>query len=231
MIGIAVILGASWLLLHFIQNANLSVLGFWPAKKALIQFFKGFGVIIVIRFIFILLESEIRAFEWTLNSDFQKRTTLDAFWYHLKSALTEELIYRGALLYILIERIGAKRALWITALIFGVYHWFSYEIFGNGIIALLFVLIVTGYTGYVWSYTYYKTGSLAMPLGFHLGSNFFLSLYLPNQPYGEIMYSITGVAEMNDWLQLLVSLFTGLGPSVLMLYSVKFFVKRKLIEE
>jgi len=231
MVGILVILGVSWLLLHFIEKESLSVFGFWPFKKSIAQLLIGLGVIFVIRFLFTFLESEIRSFEWTPNPDFQIRTALNAFWYHFKSALTEELMYRGAVLYILIKRIGAKWALWLSALVFGIYHWFSYEIFDTNFIALAYVLIITGFTGYVWAFTYYKTGSLMMPLGFHLGSNFFLAFYLPNQPYGELLYSITGFAEMNEWLQLMISLFTGLGPSICMLLAVKYMLKKKLIEE
>ena len=231
MIGIIVILAISWLLLHFIQKQSLSVLGFWPLKKGMVQLVIGFVLIILIRFLFTFIESQLRAFEWTLNPNFQLSLAAKAFWYHLKSALTEELIYRGAALYILIQRIGDKKALWLSAIIFGVYHWFSYDLFGSGIVAMVYVLVITGLSGYVWAYTYFKTGSLMMPLGFHLGSNFLLTFYLPNQPYGELLYSITDVAVYNDWIELLIAFFPGLGPSLLTLFCVKFMLKRKLVPE
>ena len=55
--------------------------------------------------------------------------------------------------------------------------------------------------------------------------NFFLSLFLPNQPYGELLYSITGVAELSEWNQLYVALFSGLGPSILMFFAIKLYLK------
>ena len=119
----------------------------------------------------------------------------------------------------------------MSAIIFGVYHWFSYDLFGSGIVAMVYVLVITGLSGYVWAYTYFKTGSLMMPLGFHLGSNFFLTFYLPNQPYGELLYSITDVVVYNDWIELLIAFFPGLGPSLLTLFCVKFMLKRKLVPE
>lgn len=229
MIGIVVILGISWLLLHFFQKENLTVFGFWPLKKGFAQFLIGFVLIILIRFVITFIESELRAFEWTLNPDFQVQTVLNALWYHIKSALTEELIYRGAVLYILIQRIGAKRATILSAIVFGIYHWFSYDMFGSGIVPMAYILLITGFVGYVWAYTYEKTGSLMMPLGFHIGVNMIQTFYLPNQPYGELLYSITGVAELNDWIELLIALFTGLGQPILMLLSVKYMIKKKLI--
>lgn len=229
MVGILVILAISWLLLHFLQNKNLSILGFLPVKTVLAHFSIGFILIILIRFIFLFIESELKSFEWTLNPDFKMEAVLASFWYHFKSALTEELVFRGAILYIMIERIGAKRATVISAIIFGIYHWFSFGMFGSGVVPMAYVFLITGFVGYVWAYTYEKTNSIMMPFGFHLAANFFLTFYLPNQPYGELLYTISGMAELGEWSQLFISLLVGLGPSILMLICVKFMLARKLI--
>lgn len=225
MIGIVVILGVSWLLLHFIQEKNLLAFGFLPTKRFGMHFMYGLLSIFLIRLIILGFEAKFKAIDFTLNPDIHINLLVNSFCYHFKSALTEELIYRGALLIILIDRIGSKKAIWITAIIFGVYHWFSYDMFGGSLIPMIYIFLITGTAGLVWAYCYVKTESIALALGFHLGANFFLSLYLPNQPYGELLYSIKANAELSEWNQLYVALFSGLGPSILMIIALKFFLK------
>ena len=67
------------------------------------------------------------------------------------------------------SKIGAKKAILISAIVFGVYHIFSYGMTGDKIIPILYVTLITGFTGYVWAYTFYKTKSVMLALGFHLG--------------------------------------------------------------
>lgn len=225
MIGIVVILGVSWLLLFLIQKKNLSVLGFLPLKRSIRYFSFGlFAAILICAFI-LFIEAQFKSLQFTANSALAPENLLNSFWYHFKSALTEELIYRGALLYILIQRIGAKKAICLSAVIFGVYHWFSYNMFGGDIIPMIFILLITGSAGFVWAYAYEKTDSIMIPFGLHLGSNFFSTLYLPNQPYGELVYSITGIGKLSEWNQLLMALLTGFGPSILMFVAIKLFLK------
>jgi membrane protease YdiL (CAAX protease family) len=52
-------------------------------------------------------------------------------WWTLFSVLYEELIFRGVVLYILIKRIGEVKAILISCIAFGIYHWFSYGLFWN----------------------------------------------------------------------------------------------------
>lgn len=230
MIGIVVILGISWLLLHFIERKNLSAFGLMPLKKSSVQFLYGLLTVLLIRLIVLGLESKFKGFEFTTNPDIKFNMILSSFCYHFKSALTEELIYRGALLIILIYRIGPKKAIWVSSVIFGVYHWFSYGLFGEGLVPMIYIFLITGAAGLVWSYCYVKTKSIALALGFHLGANFALSLYLPNQPYGELLYSIQSMAELSEWNQLYVALFSGFAPSILMYFALKIFLKSKLYQ-
>ncbi|MGQ0441262.1 CPBP family glutamic-type intramembrane protease, partial [Bacillus sp. B-TM1] len=51
-----------------------------------------------------------------------------------------ERIFRGALLYIIMQKIGEKKGAAFSAICFGIYHWFSYGLFGNFIpMILIFV--------------------------------------------------------------------------------------------
>ncbi len=221
MVGIVVILGVSWLLLHYIESENLFVLGFYPIRKGISQLIIGVGFIFLLKVLFIYLDTQVNSIAWRVNSSINYYSVVQSFWYHLKSAITEDLIFRGALLYILIKRIGMQKAIFVSAVAFGVYHLISYGIIGSGIILLLYVLITTGFTGYVWAYTYAKTKSIMMPLGFHLGWNFITTFFYASQPYGNLIFQETAKIELLEPYNTYYSIFIGLTPSLLTFIFVK----------
>lgn len=227
MLGLLVIIVISWLLLHFIEKKNIDVLGVVPNLNRVIQFVIGFIAIVVIVLVNIYIETMLLKVEWQSES-INYRMIFDAFIYHIRSALTEDLMFRGAILYILIQRIGATKAIWLSAIIFGMYHWFSYGIIGERIILLAYVLLVTGFTGYVWAYSFYKTKSIMLGLGFHLGVNFINACFFESQPYGELIFKELSRIDVKDWNWLYFNLFKGLFPSIMMLIVVKLLLKTKL---
>jgi hypothetical protein len=101
-----------------------------------------------------------------------------------KSVLFEELIFRGALLYILIQKIGIKTACLISSIAFGIYHWFSYEVLGNPI-QMIYLLFSTGLLGFMFALSFAKTKSLYLPIGLHLGWNLFNIVVFSQGPLGR----------------------------------------------
>jgi hypothetical protein len=83
----------------------------------------------------------------------------------------EELIFRGVLFYILIEKLGGTKAILISAMAFGIYHWFTYEVF-NDPVKMLWIFAITFSAGYIYALGYYKTNTLYTPIGMHFGWNF-----------------------------------------------------------
>lgn len=227
MLGLLVIIVISWVLLHFIERKNIDVLGILPTKSRLIQFFIGFVIISLIVLLKIYIETIVQNIEWKSNV-VNYTSIFNAFIYHLKSALTEDLVFRGALLYILIQRIGATKAILLSTIIFGAYHWFSYGILNERIILLVYVFLITGSTGYVWAYTFYKTNSILMPLGFHLGYNLTMSFFYESQPYGELLFSQISKVGLVGWSSFFFSFFKGLFPSLVTLIFVKLYLKTSL---
>ncbi|MCK0108842.1 CPBP family intramembrane metalloprotease [Flavobacteriaceae bacterium S0825] len=227
MLGLLVIIVVSWVLLRFIEKKNIEALGIVPNLNRLIQFVIGFFIIAVIVLINIYIETIILKVEWELYS-IDYNTIFNAFVYHLRSALTEELVFRGAILYILIQRIGAIKAIWLSAIVFGVYHWFSYGIIGERIILLAYVFVITGFTGYVWAYTFHKTKSIMLGLGFHLGYNLIMSFFYESQPFGELIMSQTSKVGLIGWNEFYYSMFKGLFPTMTTLVCVKLLLKTKL---
>ena len=225
MLGLLLIIVVSGVLLHFIEKKNITVLGIIPIRKYMAQFLIGWLFIVLVNLLWIYIDSVVRSVEWRLNSKISYQSIFDAFVYHLKSALTEDLVFRGAILYILISKIGAQKGVLISALIFGIYHVFSYGMTGGAIIPIIYVTLVTGFTGYVWAYSFDKTKSIALGLGFHLGSNLLMACFYPSQPYGELLFTELSKVHLTDWCRFYYSLFKGFFPGILMLIFVKLLLK------
>ncbi|MCZ4409149.1 CPBP family intramembrane metalloprotease [Cryomorphaceae bacterium 1068] len=228
MLGLLVITLASWVLLHFLAKENLSVLGVFPIGKGMIQFGMGLVFIMAITLVNIYVETIVLNVDWQWQTDIHYPSIFDAFVYHLRSALTEDLVFRGAILYILIKRLGSSWAIFISALCFGVYHVFSYGIAGGGNILTLFVVITTGFTGYVWAYTFSKSKSIMLGLGFHLGVNMMNSFFFESQPYGELIFRVVSKTPLADWDAGAFSLFKGFFPAILSLLFVKYILRTSL---
>lgn len=224
MLGLLVIIIVSWVLLHLIEKKNINVLGIVPSFKRLGQFALGFLVISIIVLLNIFFETQILKVEWKLST-IDYSLMFKAFGYHVKSALTEDLVFRGAILYILIQRIGAVKAIWLSAIVFGVYHWFSYGIIEGRLILLAYVLVITGFTGYVWAYTFNKTKSIMMGLGFHLGVNLINACFFESQPYGELIFTEVSRINISEWNNFLFLIFKGLFPSIFTLIFIKCLLK------
>lgn len=226
MLGIFVIFAISWLLLHFTEKTNILALGFLPIKKRLKQFLIGFLITGMLCVLAQFLESYLKSSTWILNENFTGGIILKSFWWDIKSVLTEELIFRGAILYILIQKIGSPKSILISAIAFGIYHWFSYGILGN-VMAMILVFIGTGLMGYAWALAFSKTKSIMVPFGLHLGWNFIYNTIFSNGPLGELVLISNGGNELTDWASLLNFVSGLVVVPVLVLIYVKCFVKEE----
>ena len=223
MIGLLVILLISWGLLYLIEKKNLLALGLAPTPKHLIQFVIGLVSMLMICVALVLIETQMMSIEWEFRG-VQYQMLLEAFGYHLRSALTEDLVFRGALLFILIRRLGAKWAILISAVFFGVYHVFSYGITGERAILIAYVVVITGFTGYVWADAFHKSKSIYFGLGLHLGYNLLMSCFYEAQPYGEILFTELSRTDLVEPTKSYYSLFRGLFPTVLTVILLKAFI-------
>ena len=220
MLGIVVIIFLSWVLLFYFDNGNnLKALGCNPIKKRVLEFPKGILIIIPLIGLISLLDSIVFKLQWGVST-FDMGKLLGSFRYHLISATTEELLFRGAILIILFHKLGIKWSMAISSIAFGVYHIFSYGMLNGNIIPMIYVFFITGMMGLAFSWAYIKSNSILLPLGIHFGWNFFNTLFKDLQPYGEILFTITGGNELNEWSSLFYSLFTGLFPPVALIIII-----------
>lgn len=224
MVGLLVIIVVSGVLLHFIEKKSITVLGIIPNQKHILQFVIGFMCIVFIVLLSIYIETLVKSIHWEMKP-MNYEVTFKAFLYHLKSALTEDLVFRGAILYILIRKIGAKWAILIAALSFGIYHVFSYGMALDRMIPIAYVILITGCTGYVWGYAFEKTKSIALGLGLHLGFNIVMTFFYPLQPYGELLFTEVSRVNFSEWNEVYFSLIKGLFPSILTFVFIKILLK------
>ncbi|PZD79274.1 CPBP family intramembrane glutamic endopeptidase [Mesonia sp. K7] len=226
MIGILVAIAISWLLLFLIEKKNILALGFLPINKRLKQFLIGFLITSVLCILVQFLESYLKSSTWTLNNDITCKTILKSFWWDFKSVLTEELIFRGALLYILIQKIGSKKSTLISAIAFGIYHWFSYGVLGN-ITAMILIFIGTGLMGYAWAWAFSKTKSIMLPFGLHLGWNFVYNTIFSNGPLGNLLLIQKDGSELTGWVSSLNFMSGLIIVPILVLIFIRYFVNKE----
>ena len=226
MIGILVAIAISWLLLYLIEKKNILALGFLPSGKRLKQFSIGFLITGILCVLVQYLESYLKSSTWILNKDITSGIILKSFWWDFKSVLTEELIFRGALLYILIQKIGSRKSILISAIAFGIYHWFSYGVLGN-VMAMILVFIGTGLMGYAWAWAFSKTKSIMLAFGLHLGWNFIYNTIFSKGPLGELLLISRGGNELADWTSLLNFVSGLVIVPVLILIYVRYFVGKE----
>ena len=131
MLGLLVILILSWLLLYITQKQNILVLGMVPTGRRLLLMGTGLLITATLCVLVQYLEAYLSDYDWLLNDQMSSTQLLQMIRWDLQSVLTEELIFRGALLYLLIQKIGTRKSILLSAIAFGVYHWFSYGVLGN----------------------------------------------------------------------------------------------------
>ena len=184
MAGLIVELIISWLLLKFILHENLSVLGFKINTHQLRLIIIAFFIPVVFLAIYLVSISLWVKSPYHLNPHY----TFDAFKnsasYVLISVIYEELIFRGALLYILIKKIGAQKAVLVSAISFGIYHWFTMGVLGH-VMPMLFVFTITAIMGYIFALSFSISKTIYFPFAIHLGYNFTFMIIFSRSNIGE----------------------------------------------
>lgn len=226
MLGIVAAIAISWGLLYLTKKESILALGFLPVSKRLKQFFIGFFVTGILCVLTQFLEAYLQSSSWIINESITVGVVAQAFWWDVRSVFTEELIFRGALLYILIQKIGVQKSILISAASFGIYHWFSFGVLGNPM-AMIFIFAGTGLMGYAWALAFAKTNSIMLPFGLHLGWNFTYNTVFSNGPLGELVLLSEGGIELSGWASTLNFLSGMIIVPILVLLYVRFFVKEE----
>ena len=183
------LIAISWLLIWFFEKQNLSVLGLTPTKERL----KYFGILFIVSAIFsataFLLRMYFAKEEYTVTPSLSIKSILLETWYQFRTVLTEELLFRGALLYILIKKIGQKKAILISSIIFAVLHWINAGVWGN-LTQMIIVFTFTFTMGLLLAYAYARTFSLLIPFAIHYGWNLTQNYIFPDTVSGNHIFTL-----------------------------------------
>jgi hypothetical protein len=222
MIGIIIELIVSWLSLWFIEKQHLSVLGFKPTKSRVANLCVGVLLAGFCCSIYHVMSTAFADNSWTTNKHLNFQTIVASCWWTLKSVLFEELIFRGALLYIAIKKLGIRKACILSAVCFGIYHWFSYNAFGNPL-QMVVIFLMTAIFGLVLAFAFAKTKSFYLPVGLHFGWNLFNIVVFSSGPLGQQIFIKTNENQLQGILSLLVFLFQVFAlPVLTYLYFKRF---------
>lgn len=171
MIGILVELVLSYLILKYFSGEKLSVLGLKLTGVRLMLLTLGFLWPVIYYCIFEFSVAALVHNPFKLNPGYSWSAFWIAFGYVLRAVVFEELIFRGAIFYMLIKKLGDQKAILISSVAFGIYHWFSWNAFGNPAqMAIIFLTTASG--GYIFALAFAKSRTMYLPTALHLGANF-----------------------------------------------------------
>ena len=227
MAGIIVELIISWLLLWFISKKHLSVLGFRPTKNRVTNLGVGLLIAASCCTIYQIMTTVFVDNNWTLNKQATGKGILESSRWALVSVLYEELIFRGALLYIAIKKLGVAKACILSAVCFGIYHWFTFNAFGNPFMMFI-TFLMTAIVGLSWAFAFAKTSSLYLPIGLHLGWNLFCMVVFSNGSSGQAIFVRTNENQLQGLLSWLVFIFQVFALPILIFWYLRRFSKKEV---
>jgi membrane protease YdiL (CAAX protease family) len=187
MIQIVGLLAISWLIVWLYNKSNLSVLGLTPTKERLKLVLILFIATAICCTTTYLMKMYFAKEQYILNLKLTSKLILLESWQTLRGVLTEELICRGVLLYILIKKVGSKWAIIITSVAFGLLHWLNNGIFGN-IVQMVVIFAFTFGMGLLLAYSYAKTFSILIPTAIHFGWDLTQNFIFPDRPEGNHLF-------------------------------------------
>ncbi len=177
----------SWLIIWLFTKANLSVLGLTPTTERLKYFAILFIVSGILSSTTFILRMYFAEEKYILTSKLTLDSILLETWYQFRTVMTEELICRGALLYILIKKIGQTKAIIISSVFFAVLHWINGGVWGN-LIQMTIVFLFTFAMGLLLAFSYAKTFSLLIPFAIHFGWNLMQNYIFPDTANGNHIF-------------------------------------------
>ncbi len=226
MLGLIVILISSWITLRLTLGQGLNSIGITPNPKRIKQFVIGLVFALILSLLIILIDTMAKSIQWSFSSSTDFFGFIQVSYYHFISALTEDLLFRGALLYILLQKTNDSLGTLLSALAFGLYHWVSYGVVGD-FIPMLYVLVVTGLTGYIWAVAFVKSRSIAMGLGLHFGWNIILQMF-SRGPLGEFCFIPITEVGLSEPLSSIYTIIIGLIPPIITLLFINWYFRESV---
>ena len=224
MLGILVELLISWAILYWYNRKGLSPLGLVPtaARLRLFIFFLLVAAFCAVSRYLVRLYFGKEV--WELNPDLNARLVWEGISWNINSVLYEELIFRGAIFYVIWDKLGANKAILISAIAFGIYHWFSMEVLGMPV-QMTIIFLATSLAGLVYGYAFVRTKTMLVPIAMHFGWNFIGNFVFSEGSIGKGILVMTAQPIVN--VSIFIYYLAVWNPMV-MFYLVNFFILRKI---
>ena len=223
MLGIGVSLILTWLLLRYVVKQPVAIFGVAFTRQRFKEFVVGLAFMATIAVINFVWQAHFKDITYQINQNYGLVDLLAGSFWIFRGVLFEELLFRGVLLYLLIQRFGIFRACLFSSMIFGFHHWFSYEVFGERLVLMIYIFLVTGAGGWMFAFAFAKTKSLYAPIGLHLGWNLVSAIIFSSGPIGKQWLIQQGdPVQTGGWVTLLFfSLQTIIAPGLVTWYLQK----------
>lgn len=226
MIGLLVELAISWLLLYLIYRSNLGVLGIKPTGRRLLQLVFGLLIAATCSSLYLMMTNALAHNSWTVNPKMTPALIWKLSMYTIISVLYEELIFRGALLYIAIKKLGAAKACILSSVCFGIYHWFTFGVLGNPFMMMI-IFLMTAFVGLSWAFAYARTGSMYLPIGLHMGWNFIQAVVFESGNGDQRILVTANDNYLAGTLSLLMFLFQVLALPICTFLYLRWLTKKQ----
>lgn len=195
MLQLIALFAISWFLIWLFSKESLSVLGLSLTKLRLKYFIILFIASALCAASAFLLKMIISQEAYMLSASITTKSVMFEIGNQFRSVLTEELICRGALLYILIKKIGQAKAILISSILFAVLHWFNAGVWGN-LIQMIVVFSFTFAMGILLAFAYASTFSLWIPFAIHFGWNLAQNYVFPDTSTGNHIFVLAAPAPV-----------------------------------
>ena len=170
---------AAYISRKYIDKADLISLGLKPDRAAVLDIVSGVinsALVMTVMYFTLLFAGliEFTGYSWwtdRVGDDIQMSmavmpVVLGVFWQLVVVAWWEELVNRGIILQNLIKGVGLVWAVVLSATLFGLAHATNQDATVLSTIQIILIALQL-------IYAYFKTGQLWLPIGLHLGWNFF----------------------------------------------------------
>ena len=161
-----ILLLLTWML-YKREGRSLSALGLGSRKWKWLPIGLVCGVVFLAAALLLQLFWEGRSVQY--NSGVHEGKALAAIFLFLAGVLNEELIFRGYCLQHLVARIGFWKANLLFAWLFMMWHWLSWNAWGN--MTVMLFSVTTAFGHFLFATALYRKGTLFFPIGIHLGIN------------------------------------------------------------
>ena len=220
-----VLLLVCWLAVYLSEKRNIFHQWLFPPRRRVGEFFLGLILSIALCLMTQIFLSQLGETTWHLSKDISVSKLAFSLLYDLNSVVSEELLFRGIILYFLIKYWKTGSAMSISGSAFGIYHWFTFGVWGN-LIAMVLVFVVTGLMGYVFAAAYVKTKSIILPVGIHLGWNWINNTVFSKGPNGIQLLEADKTVSVEGF-----NAIFSLSLYLLIPFIILAFVRSKIIKE